>query len=63
MDFKIRTKINSSFGIGIIIFVIIESITYYNMKSLAESNKWVIHTYQVIMDIDQTLSLLKDAET
>ncbi|MBK8397069.1 MAG: CHASE3 domain-containing protein [Leptospiraceae bacterium] len=63
MDFKIRTKINSSFGIGIIIFVIIESITYYNMKSLAESNKWVTHTYQVIMDIDQTLSLLKDAET
>jgi BASS family bile acid:Na+ symporter len=36
---------------------------YWNVRTLADTNSWVVHTHQVLVRLHQTLSLLKDAET
>lgn len=36
---------------------------FYTGASFVESNKWIIHTHEVINNLDELLSTLKDAET
>jgi len=36
---------------------------YWNIRTVAATNRWVVHTHQVLTQVQETLSLLKDAET
>ena len=38
-------------------------ISYFNTRQLVYNNGWVQHTFQVISELETTMSLLKDAET
>lgn len=44
-------------------FVIAGVITYHNQSKLIESRIWVIQNYEIIIQLKQVLSILKDCET
>ncbi len=51
-----------------LIFIIVSLMSlvifrFYTGASFVESNKWIIHTHEVINNLDELLSTLKDAET
>ena len=52
-------------GVAIIMAVLFANatISYLNTRQLVYNNGWVQHTFQVISELEITLSLLKDAET
>lgn len=52
-------------GVIVILAVLLVNaiISYLNARQLVSNNGWVEHTFQVISEFDQTLSLLKDIET
>lgn len=37
--------------------------SYWNVRTLEATNRWVVHTHEVLTELQGTLSLLKDAET
>ena len=37
--------------------------SYWNVRTLTATNRWVVHTHEVLTDLQGALSLLKDAET
>jgi CHASE3 domain sensor protein/predicted Na+-dependent transporter/predicted MFS family arabinose efflux permease len=39
------------------------SAAYWNLRTVAATHRWVAHTHEVMTQIEETLSLLKDAET
>ncbi|MBW4441646.1 MAG: response regulator [Plectolyngbya sp. WJT66-NPBG17] len=59
---RIGTKIGATFGIGLAIFAIIGTISYSGTRQLIETSGWVTHTYQVLGELEDILSLIKDAE-
>ena len=60
---RIGTKIGATFGIGLAVFAAIGVISYSGTRQLIETSNWVTHTYQVLGELENILSLLKDAET
>jgi len=44
-------------------FIGSSAITYWNSRTLRDSAEWVAHTHEVIVALDDVLSLMKDAET
>ena len=60
---KIGTKIGSGFALGLAIFSVVGFIAYRGTHQLVESAHEETHTYQVLSDLDEVLSLAKDAET
>ncbi len=52
-------------GVAIIMAVLLANsiISYLNTQQLVSNNGWVQHTFEVISELDLTLSQLKDAET
>ncbi|WP_218575131.1 CHASE3 domain-containing protein [Limnoglobus roseus] len=55
----------ASFGFVLIAAVVVAnaSASYWNVRTLADGNRWVVHTHEVISRLQDVLSLLKDAET
>lgn len=55
----------ASFGFVLVAAVVVAnaSASYWNVRTLADGNRWVVHTHEVISRLQDVLSLLKDAET
>lgn len=54
------------YGIGTVILVILSlnsCFLYSKFQEVSERDSWVIHTYDVLAELDQVLSAVKDAET
>ena len=60
---KIGTKIGASFALGLAIFTAIGLIVYRSATQSLETARWETHTYQVIIELENLLSTVKDAET
>jgi BASS family bile acid:Na+ symporter len=54
-----------SFGFLLVAGVVVanSSAAYWNLRTVAATHRWVAHTHEVMTEIKETLSLLKDAET
>lgn len=52
-----------SFAIAILLMLAIGAIGYVNITGLVETAGWVDHTHEVLEELQQLISLLKDAET
>ena len=63
MNWSIGNKIGGLVAFSIVIFLSLGIISYQMISKLIESNNWDIHTYKVLLNQEQILSLLKDAET
>ncbi len=60
---KIRTQIAVGFTLGLAVLTIIGIFTYNGLQQLTSTAKQEKHTYQVLGELEQILSLIKDAET
>jgi len=63
MRWSIGKKIGGLVAFSIAAFLILGITSYQMINKLIESNNWDIHTYKVLQNQEQILSLLKDAET
>jgi methyl-accepting chemotaxis protein len=63
MGWSIGKKIGGLVAFSIVTFLILGITSYQMINKLIESNNWDIHTYKVLQNQEQILSLLKDAET
>ena len=51
------------FVVAIILFVINAVVSYRNIVDLADNDRWVSHTYQVLGELEGLISTVKDVET
>ena len=62
-NWTIGKKITGAISIGLVCLLTIGTLAYTNTRKLITTAGWVTHTYQVLEEKEQILSLLKDAET
>jgi methyl-accepting chemotaxis protein WspA len=60
---KIRTQITVGFALGLAVFTAIGLITYRGTQRLIAASQEEEHTYQVLNEAEEILSLVKSAET
>lgn len=58
-----ESKILVGFVFVLALFFVVAFLFYTNTRAFLETNNWVEHTHQVIGEIEETMSFLKDAET
>ncbi len=58
-----RAVLTPAFAIVAAVVVANAGLSYWNVWTLAATDRWVIHTFEVLTELEDTLSLLKDAET
>jgi methyl-accepting chemotaxis protein len=63
MKWSVGTKIAAGFGLALIVFVIVGVISYQSTAQLIDASDLTEHTYEVMSQLDQTLSSLQDVET
>ncbi len=63
MKLSVGTKIGGGFGLALIILAILASLAYWNITKLTEATEQRQHTQQVLLHLEQVLSVMKDAET
>lgn len=56
-------KIAAGFTLAFLLLVVIGAVAYRSINSLTDTSKSVTHTHEVLENISEMLSLLKDAET
>jgi methyl-accepting chemotaxis protein len=62
MKWNVGTKIAAGFGLALTVFVIVGVISYRSTTQFIETSNLREHTYEVLGQIEETLSLLKDVE-
>jgi PAS domain S-box-containing protein len=60
---KPEIKLTTTFAIGLLIIVVVGVSSFFGFQQIAESNRMVAHTHEVLEKLEQILSLHKDAET
>ncbi|TAN09624.1 MAG: HAMP domain-containing protein [Chitinophagaceae bacterium] len=62
MKWNVGTKIATGFGLALTIFVVVGAVSYRGTIHLIEASNWRGHSYQVLAQLAQPLSLLRDVE-
>ena len=62
MKWNVGIKIATGFGLALMIFVMVSAVSYRGTTQLIENSDRRKHTYDVLAQIEQTFSLLKDVE-
>lgn len=62
MKWSVGNKIAAGFGLSLLIFVIVSTVSFRATTRLIDASEWRKHTYDVIASLDVALSLLKDVE-
>ncbi|EOR96059.1 Signal transduction histidine kinase [Arcticibacter svalbardensis MN12-7] len=60
---KVNNNLRIGYGLSILLLLISSLASYLSINSLVKSTNMVNHTNTVILELENTLSLLKDAET
>jgi len=63
MKWSVGKKIAGGYALALIMLVILGLVSYQNTTGLIEAARLRTHTYQVLDNLERTLSTLKDAET
>ncbi|HVT04544.1 MAG TPA: CHASE3 domain-containing protein [Thermoanaerobaculia bacterium] len=63
MKWNVGTKIAAGFGLAIVTFVTVSVVSYRETMRLIAASEWRKHTYEVLGQLGETLSLLKDVES
>jgi len=62
MKWNVGTKINAGFGLMLVISAVIGGMSWWSIKQSEFAEYWRTHTYQVLDDLSELLSLTKDVE-
>jgi methyl-accepting chemotaxis protein len=62
-NLTVAAKLYAGFGAVLAILLTLTGIAYVNFGSLTEANRWNIHTYEVMSEVDATLTSLINVET
>src|SRR5580698_5869058 len=63
MKSRFNRNLQLGYGFSIVILLIVGSFSYFTIKNLLQSNGWVQHSNLVIEKLENTISIMKDAET
>ncbi len=63
MKSSIGKKLTAGFGAALFILLAIGWVSYRTVTNSIETAQWVTHTHNVLQRLEETFSLLKDAET
>lgn len=63
MKWNVGTKLAVGFGLAVVIFVFVGTISYWSVRQLVDASNWRAHTYQVLHELEDAASALKDIET
>ncbi|HMB04110.1 MAG TPA: PAS domain S-box protein [Isosphaeraceae bacterium] len=55
--------LTAGFGIALAVLLANALITYVDIRRLVRNDAWVVHTHEVITELDATVAALRDAET
>ena len=58
-----RWKLSVGFGLAMVIMVAFGWMSYRSTARFMEDSSWVAHTHEVLKELAQVLSEMKDAET
>lgn len=62
MKWTVGTKLAAGFGLALLIFMIVGAVSYRSTTRLIETSDARQHTYQVLAEVEDTFSMLKDVE-
>jgi methyl-accepting chemotaxis protein len=62
-NLKVATKLYAGFAIIILILLALTSSAYVNFAGLSQANRWNVHTYEVLAEVDGALTSLINVET
>ncbi|MGH8185238.1 MAG: CHASE3 domain-containing protein, partial [Steroidobacteraceae bacterium] len=62
MKWNVGTKIAVGFGVAVVIFVLVNIVSYRSTTELVGASESRKHTYDVLIELSQVAALLKDAE-
>jgi methyl-accepting chemotaxis protein len=63
MKWNIGTKIGGGFALALLALIIIGAVAYRSTSGFIQTAALVTHSHQVIEDLEQVMSIMKDAET
>ncbi len=63
LNLKIAARLYIGFGAVVVLLAILSGIAYVSLSKLAQANDINVHTYQVISEVDATLTSLVNIET
>ena len=63
ISWSVGTKIGAGFGLALVILMLIGGGAYRSTRVLISNSRWVVHTDEVMMNLERLFSLLQDAET
>lgn len=63
MNNKVTTNLRIGYGFSVLLLLISSAASYFAIQNLVRSSALVNHTNNVILELESTISILKDAET
>ena len=60
---KVENKIAAAFCVAFAALALVGSFTYYDYQALIERDRWVVHTYQVLGQLDQIFDSISEMES
>lgn len=63
MKLNIGTKLIAGFSVGLLALLIVSAVTFTSVTKMNDNAFWVDHTHEVLAELEEVVSLLKDAET
>jgi methyl-accepting chemotaxis protein len=63
MNWSVGTKIGAGYALALVILVVLGVTSYRNTRGFIDAIDLKVHTYQVLGNLEGTLSVLQDAET
>ena len=63
VSWSVGTKIGAGFGLALIILILIGATAYRSTNVLITNSRWVVHTDDVMVNLERLFSIMQDAET
>ncbi|WP_407431104.1 response regulator [Arcticibacter sp.] len=63
MNNKVTTNLRIGYGLSVLLLLMSSAASYFAIQNLVKSSALVNHTNTVILELESTISVLKDAET
>lgn len=63
MKILLAQQVKLGLMLALVLLFINSLVSYRNIRRLIENERWVTHSHQVLTELEETLSTLKDAET